>query len=129
MTIIQERVNQLDQHEFDEAAASAFRELRQRGASLTSLEPGDGTRYVVSIVQPVRPPKHVLMPPTGEFLPRFFVCTSFGGLHEWSGQGLHWDYVAEKWVSNGHEWTARVLTRYLNTLGALLRAQGRNREG
>ena len=43
-----------------------------------------------------------------------------GPLHPLPDTPLHWDYVSSHMLTREHEWTARVITRFLNTLRYLI---------
>lgn len=118
-------VDRLDDHEFVSWAEHAAESLRTFGYAFVRLSPGDGTTYRITIVRPIepeqwqrweyqaeqpgKPPPH---PSTGDY----YVATMFGPMYPWSGQKPgDWGYVADKWAG-GHEWTARVLHRFLCAL-------------
>lgn len=96
------RVDELDAWVFDECAIDAKRGLDRERHAFIDLQPGDATTYKIVVV---------------EYAGQHWVGTSFGRLHPWNPEmNLHWDYVADKWVEDGREWTARVICRFLNTL-------------
>lgn len=97
------RVDELPDVEFLAAAEFAARDLADKGSAWVDLQPGDATTYKIAIIV------------TNSM--RFWVGTSFGPLYEWRPDS-HYDcgYVADKWTEPRHEWTARVICRFLNTL-------------
>lgn len=109
-------VDQLDQAEFDYAAGHCAEMLRQKGHAVFHLEPGDATRYTIVLAYPM------LMGGDGKYIVQsrpLWMATSFGGLYQVNTDmsHFHWDYVLAKWVDDPDgAWTARVLTRFLNTL-------------
>lgn len=123
-TSVEERVAALDPKHFVEYAQFAAKQLNATGHAFVVLTPGDGTQYRISIVKPhVRDPRTTDEPSkTREgdaylFHDKYFVATQFGPLYEWSPKNwMSWDYVADKWVTDGREWTARVIARFLNAL-------------
>lgn len=126
------RVDELDQHEFDLYADIAAEDLRLYRFTLVELQPGDGTRYPISIVMPPTPEQHVRRRAWRDMHPDepieaggvFFVSTAYGPMYQWHGTTVSWDYVLEKWVqpSASANWTARVLSRFLNTLSPIVLA-------
>jgi hypothetical protein len=97
-------VDDLGHRDFDARAREAADDLRCRYSALVTLEPGDATHYQISIVASA-PPR------------RYYVASNFGALYEWNPtEAVHWDYVASHFLDEPHEWTARILTRFLNTL-------------
>ena len=96
-------VDELPQVEFDAAAARALTSLREKDHAFVDLSPGDATRYRIALV--------------GEEEPhRLWVASNFGVLAILPDTRLHWDYVSSHMLEREHEWTARVITRFLNTL-------------
>lgn len=115
-------VDELDENAFDLAAIWAELSLRRAGYVALTLEPGDATTYPIIIVAPgdhrvfqggdnSAPQPHVR--PEQNY--RVAVGLSRCGTYPWRGQQLSWDYVAQKWADD-HEWTGRVICRFLNTL-------------
>lgn len=101
-------VDELAQHRFDDAARAVADDLRCRYSAYYVLEPGDATRYEISIVA-TAPPR------------RYYLATSFGPLYQWhpSNGYTSWDYVLEHWLDgkrSSDPWTARVIARFLNAL-------------
>lgn len=100
-------VDDLAPRHFDDWAIIAAENLRRLGHAYVSLEPGDATRYQISVV----------MTRQG----RYMLATSFGPLYEFNPQGGYdWGYVLTHWLPHCQasyaEHTARVLARFLNTL-------------
>lgn len=101
------RVDDLSQVVFDQAAVAALVSLREHHYALVDLSPGDATRYRIAIV--------------GEEEPhRLWIASNFGPLVILPDTRLHWDYVSSHMLEREHEWTARVITRFLNTLRYLI---------
>lgn len=98
-------VDELPQLNFDAAAREALESLIENGHSFTDLSPGDATRYRIVVVA------HPLYTDDA-----WWVASNFGGLAKVPNMSLHWDYVSSHMLSREHEWTARVITRFLNTL-------------
>lgn len=103
--VTRHRVDELPQVEFDAAAKSALDSLVEHGHAFVDLQPGDATRYKIVVV------KHPLCDDD-----RLWVASTFGGLAEIPDTKLHWDYVSSHMLAREHEHTARVITRFLNTL-------------
>lgn len=120
MITCEERVNALDEYHFEEYAKFAKRQLEALNHAFIDLQPGDGTTYKIVIVRPSLETRVSSYHPTGFKLEEdapYLVCTSFGPLYEWnSTMWMSWDYVADKWVADRREWTARVIARFLNRL-------------
>lgn len=96
-------VDDLKQYEFDAVAEQAASDLADHGAAFVLLQPGDATRYLITIVRD----------PRG----RYWLASSFGAIYEWSPEmTCHWDYVSSHYLDRPHEWTARVLARFMQTL-------------
>lgn len=123
-------VDQLDQGAFDVAAVNAAETLHEHGCAFVCLEPGDATRYQISIVRPREigeigfklfdgSPVH-----GWKMTDRYYVASSFGALYEWSPKfRVHWDYADSHFLDQHNEWTARVLARFLNTLAERINAE------
>lgn len=125
-------VDQLDQAAFDVAAVNAAETLNEHGCAFVHLEPGDATRYAISIVRPREigeigfklfdgSPVH-----GWKMTDRYYVATSFGPLYEFNPSGGYdWGYVLSHWLPHCQasyaEHTARVLARFLNTLAERMR--------
>lgn len=118
-----DRVDALDDYEFDTWADTAAAMLREHHHAYVRLEPGDGTSYRIAVVQPMEP--EMILQDTvwvEGFVPidRYFVATQFGPLYEMNKMGgYQWGYVADHWLPDmraSQEWTARVLARFLNAL-------------
>jgi hypothetical protein len=111
-------VDRLAQSEFDGAANWAHAQLDKYGHAFVDLQPGDATTYKIVVV---RPTSKVEYPnPTIDWDANMWVGTSFGPLYPWRGNTIHWDYAASKWTSDNHEWTGRVIARFLTTLAQRL---------
>ena len=83
------------------------------------LVPGDATLYPLIIRKPgpvaTNPgPRNDGTLHHDEYL--VVLGASFGGSYPWAGQQMHWDYCAQKWTPNGHEWTGRVMAAFLTAL-------------
>lgn len=106
------RVDDLDQIVFDRAALTALASLHsEREHAFVELCPGDATRYQIAIIGVEAFDRHYLL-----------VATSFGPLVAWPDTKLHWDYVSSHMLDREHEWTARVITRFLNTVRYIMEA-------
>ena len=120
---------------FMSTACFAAESIERYGSAYVDLQPGDGTAYQITIVQPPTnqqwkrwswykrqdPPRIDDMLKRGD---AYFVATQFGPMYRWTGDEIgDWGYVHEKWLSGqrlADEHTARVLFRFLNTLSPLL---------
>lgn len=133
MDITDERVAELPDFKFAEAASFAAMSLSRYGFAYVQLAPGDSTLYEIAIV---RPPtmeqwrRHDwMMANRPDDLPElgdsYFIATGFGPLYRWEGREIgEWTYVFEKWTrarpGTPDEWTARVLLRFINELAKIL---------
>jgi hypothetical protein len=97
--------SRLDLNIINRAARGMARRLSLDGSAVARFEPGDSTEYVVTIVYSV-----------GVGAPYLF-ANSFGPLAPWMGTAdVFPSYAAEKYVGNGDEWTAIVLSVFLNAV-------------
>ncbi len=118
--LAQQRVDELLEFEFESTANWAATQLRHGGNCYVQLCPGDSTKYEIGILQ-----WHNF---NGRLQPgyqdRWFMAHTFGPLYEWGGGApVHWSYVRDKWVPGNtvtQDYTAMVLTRFLNTLSPIL---------
>ena len=108
-------VDALEETEFTYWAGMAASMLRQNGHAVIHLEPGDMTRYSIILAYPLTMQADGTMTINERPL---WMCTSFGTMYQVNLEAghKHWDYVNDKWVQDGNQWTARVLTRFLNAL-------------
>lgn len=106
------------------AASLLAHQLRDRGFGEVLLTPGDATAYPFVILPAGRIVQTVREDGWGPDTKRrdylVILAASFGKGYEWSGQTMSWDYCAEKWTTDRHEWTGRVVCLLLNHLSPLL---------
>jgi hypothetical protein len=105
-------VDQLNQAAFDELARLMTDDLRSDGYAIGALEPNDMTRYVFAV-----------MLDKGNHC---WFANSFGPLYQWARTGhTDWGYVLSHYIGEPQrgsaEWTARVISRFLNTLADKMR--------
>jgi hypothetical protein len=103
----QHPADRLAQSEFDGAANWAHAQLVKFGHAFIDLNPGDATTYKIVVVRPVYVGQ---ASPVIDEYSNMWVGTSFGPLYPWRGNKIHC----------GHEWTARVIARFLSTLAERL---------
>jgi hypothetical protein len=97
--------SRLDLNIINRAARGMAGRLRCDGFAVARFEPGDSTEYVVTIVSS----PHYGAP--------FLFASSFGPLAPWMGTADTFpSYAAEKYVGDGSEWTAIVLSVFLNAV-------------
>lgn len=110
-------VDQLDDAVFSNAARQISSDVRQFGYGEYVLVPGDATRY-----------PFIFLPPNREVLGSIphecrvsndwmvIYAGSHGCAYPWGGRQMRWDYCADKWCQDRHEWTGRVVARLLNAV-------------
>lgn len=124
-------VDELAEIEFETAAANAASMLAEFGYAWIDLQPGDATTYKIVIAQPREPGEVGFKLLNGEpvhgwaRVNRYWVGTSFGPLYPTPLKGgYQWGYVLDHFVHGDggtSEWTARVITRFLNALSDKLK--------
>lgn len=113
-------VDEIDQAEFDYAAGYAAISLAKLGSAFVVMEPGDGTSYKIALI------RRTAMGVDGpEIIERgLWMASTFGALYPVNLEvRYHWDYVDSHFLDKPHEWTARVLARFLNTLADKMKEQ------
>ena len=118
-------VDELPDVAFTVPASWAAAQLRDLGHAAVEVAPGDTTMYRLTIVDAERGvmrEDQVARSGSGAMMGggRFLVASTFGRLYAWSGNPIHWDYVAEHYVTDHSEWTARVIARFLTTLSNIM---------
>ena len=88
--------------------------LTARGYVSLALEPGDRTRYVVTICDTLTSPHGC---PIGG---RYAVATSFAPVYGWTGDRVHPGYAAEKW-GRDNLWTGDIIGSFLTGIAEILR--------
>lgn len=123
-----DRAMALDQSTYDNAAFMAAEQLRCEGSAWVALSPGDGTRYVFTIVQ--FPEGYVgdTADEDGNTMRKirrkpghYIVASSLAPAYEWHGGEVHFDYAMEKWSPRPNVWTAVAAARFLNALSERLK--------
>lgn len=105
-----------------EAGQRAGTLLKRDGAVVLSFEPGDRTRYTVTIVDTHR---SNAIEPDLSLGGRFAVASTFGAVYGWTGDETMGYYVTEKMVTNGNTHTGEMLSSFLCGVSEVLNLWGR----
>jgi hypothetical protein len=112
-------VDELDPAEFEQPAAWAAASLKRCGYAYLHLTPGDATVYPIIIARPDRYWAYREERTPTQYM--VALSASFGAGYPWGGGHVDWGYAADKWTRDRHEWTARVIARFLSALSDALR--------
>ena len=95
-------------------------EMHAANFAFVLLEPGDATRYPISVIGNVPMfTGSTKLPQPGEYI--VTVHASFGRSYAWAGIPLHTDYATDKW-GDGNRRTGFVVSEFLSAPGWLMSA-------
>jgi hypothetical protein len=114
-------LDRVDTDHINRVADNAARHMTWRDACVAVLEPGDSTRYEITLAR--RAGNHVgddLLPGTGvQANDWLMLASNFGPAYPWRcTDAHHWDYVASHYLHGRQEHTAHVLAAFMERFAA-----------
>jgi|GEM_PF-4513034 len=104
-------VTEVNREVLEFVAAQAHRDLRDTRMAYAILQPDDGTRYEISIVEA---PALMTEGP-------YVFSSNHGPMNRWlGGYSMDPEYAGQKYVTGKWPWTATVFALFLNSVGELL---------
>ena len=113
--------SRMEFEKIDQCALMAARELHRYKIARIKLAPGDATLYDIVVIGPnlaVVDQHGKLAPGSKEYL--VTLVNNSGQSYPWSGDDVWPDYVTDKWVGDGREWTGVVLAHFLCVLSKMI---------
>ena len=109
----------LDMEHIDQATTWLASELIESGCASAIITPNDGTQYGIVITGQSRRWSRNGFRKDGHLWVTLKLG-SMGQTYEWAGWTVHADYAAEKWTTESHQHTGKVMAEILNSLSSKL---------